>query len=166
MEVDCVPFSKNAYDRTEKVYKKLLKEAIIKINGNYDLRIKELLIKSDIQKRDFTKRQLNILSLILTFSYNYGKETAILKPTDFALTGIPSKKIIGEINKLLELNVISWDKDFNEFSIVEGRFWGNDVPFHDHFDEKRSIELFLLNLRHAGIDVTEIIEELNKLEDH
>jgi hypothetical protein len=57
-----VPFSKNAYDRTEKVYKKFLKEAIIKINGNYDLRIKELLIKSDIQKRDFTKRQLNILS--------------------------------------------------------------------------------------------------------
>jgi hypothetical protein len=163
--VNSVPFSKNAYYRTEKVYKKFLKEAIIKINGNYDLRIKELLIKSDIQKRDFTKRQLNILSLILTFSYNYGKETAILKPTDFALTGLPSKKITEELKKLIDMNVISWDKDFNEFSIVEGRFWV-DVPFHDHFDEKRSIELFLLNLRHAGIDVTEIIEELNKLEDH
>jgi hypothetical protein len=160
-----MPFAKNTHERTEKVYKKFLKEAIIKINGNYDLRIKELLIKSDIQKRDFTKRQLNILSLIITFSYNYGKETAILKPTDFSLCGIPSKKIIGEINKLIELNVIKWDKDFNEFSIVEPRFWDN-VPFHDHFDEKRSIELFLLNLRHAGIDVTEIIQELNKLEDH
>jgi hypothetical protein len=159
-----VPFAKNAYERTERIYKKLLKEAIMKIDGDYETRIKGILIRTEIQKRDFTKRQLNILSLIITFSYTYGKESAMLKPSDFSICGIPTKKITGELKQLIEMNVLHWDNDFSEFTIIEPRFW--NAPFHDHFDEQRQIELFLLNLRHAGIDPTEIIEELNKMNNN
>jgi hypothetical protein len=154
-------YREKTYERTVKVYKELLKDTILNIQTNYDLKIKEYLIKAEIQKRDFTKRQLNVLFLICTFSFNYGKETALLKITDFALSGISTNKVSGEITKLIETGVIKWDTDFNEFSINEPVNW--NVPYHKHYDDKRSTELFLLNLKHAGVDIEPILEKLKKL---
>jgi Bacteriophage replication protein O len=155
-----MPWAKLTDERTQHVYKDLLTEIIKSVNGNINVKFKELLIRAEIQKRDFTKRQLNILSLIVTFSFNYGKDSALLKLTDFALCGIPPKKVTGEINKLIEMNIIEYHSDFNEFSICEPKFW--TAPYHDHYDDKRSLELFLLNLKHAGYDVTPIVEKLNE----
>jgi hypothetical protein len=159
-----MPFSKLTHKRTFEVYKDMLAETILKVNGNIDIKIHEYLIKAEIQKRDFTKRQLNILSLIITFSYNYGKETALLKINDFALCGVPAKKVNSEISKLIDSNIITWNKDFNEFSIIEPRYW-KDVPYHSYYDDKRSMELFFLNLKHAGYDPNPILEKLNELKD-
>jgi hypothetical protein len=152
----------NTYRRVTDAYKDLLKEIILSIDTNLDLKIKEHMIRAEIQKRDFTKRQLNILSLIVTFSFNYGKEAALLQIADFALTGLSVKKVRNEIEQLIDMNVITWNIDFNEFSINEPLQWKN-VPYHNHYDDNRSQELFFLNLRHAGVDVEPILEKLKDL---
>jgi hypothetical protein len=152
-----VPWANLTAERT-KIYKKYLKKDIENIEDNFDLKMKDILIRAEIQKRDFTKRQLNILSLIITFSYPYGKEKALLKPTDFSLAGVPMKIIKSELEKMIELNIIEWDQDFNEFSVKEAKLW--KAPYHQYYDDKRSQELFVLNLRHAGIPVAEMLEEL------
>lgn len=158
-----MPHAKNTYERTEKVYKFLLKDFILEANSNYEIKVKELLVRAEVQKRDFTKRQLNIISTIISFSFNYGKETALLKASDFALAGISAKKINEELTKLIEMEVINWDKDFNEFRIEEPRFW--KAPYHNFYDDQRSQELFLLNLKHAGFDVEPVLIMLKQLED-
>lgn len=156
-----MPWAGKSYERTIKVYKELLKETIKEIDSDIDLKIKDLLIRADIQKRDFTKRQMNILYLILSLSFPYGKEKALLKPNDFSLTGVPLKIIKGELEKLIEMNIIEWDQDFNEFSVKEARFW--KAPYHKHYDDKESQRLFILNLRHAGVDTTLILEKLKEM---
>ena len=150
------------YRRTFDVYKELLKDTILSIDTNVDLKVKEYLVRSEIQKRDFTKRQLNILSLIVSFSFNYGKEAALLQIADFSLTGISNKKIKNEIDQLIEMGVISWDVDFNEFCIKAPVHW-KDIPYHNHYDDKRSQELFFLNLKHAGVDIKPILQKLKEL---
>jgi Bacteriophage replication protein O len=157
---DNMPWA-GTYKRTVEVYKVLLKEMILSNEANIDLKIKEFLIRSEIQKRDFTKRHLNILSLIVTLSFNFGKESAILQITDFALTGLSVKKVKSEVDQLIEMGVITWNVDFNEFSISEPTSW--KVPYHKHYDDKRSQELFFLNLKHAGVDVNPILEKIKKL---
>lgn len=158
-----MPHAKKTHERTEKVYRHLLKDFIIQANTNYEIKLKELLVRAEIQKRDFTKRQLNILSTIISFSFNYGKESALLKPSDFSLTGISVKKINDELTKLIEMKVIQWDRDFNEFRIEEPRFW--QAPYHKFYDDKRSQELFLLNLKHAGYDTEQLLEKLKELKE-
>jgi hypothetical protein len=150
------------YRRVVNVYKDLLKDSILSIETNLDLKIKEYMIRAEIQKRDFTKRQLNILSLIITFSFNYGKEAALLQISDFALTGLSVKKCRGELDQLIDMGVITWNTDFNEFSINDPLQW-NNVPYHKHYDDKRSQELFFLNLRHAGVDINPILEKIKQL---
>jgi hypothetical protein len=151
------------YRRSVDVYKDLLKDTILSIDNNLDLKIKEYMIRAEIQKRDFTKRQLNILSLIVTFSFNYGKEAAVLQISDFALTGLSVKKVRSEVDQLIGMNVITWNTDFNEFSINEPLCW-KDVPYHKHYDDKRSQELFILNLRHAGVDVVPLLKRIEELD--
>jgi hypothetical protein len=158
-----VPFSKLTDGRIVTIYKEYLSEFIKKSTEDIDLKLKEYFIRAEIQKRDFTKRQLNILTLIMTFSYNYGKESALLKITDFQLSGIPAKKETKEINQLIESGVITWDKDFNEFSITNPTSW--KVKYHEYYDDKRSIELFLINLKHAGFDTAAMMQKLNEMEN-
>jgi hypothetical protein len=157
-----MPWREKTYERAEKVYKYLLKDMIMNIDTDYDRKINELLIRAEVLKRDFTKRQLKILTIILTFSFAYGKSTAMLQLSDFALTGIPPKKINEEIRKLIEMKVITWDDVFNEFSVNDPREW--EVPYHNYYDDKRSIELFMLNLKHAGVDTEAILEKIKELE--
>lgn len=149
------------HERTVKVYKEMLGEFIVNANSNVDLKVKEVLVRTEIQKRDFTKRQMNILSSIIALSYMFGKEAAILKPSDFGLTGVPVKKIQEELSKLMEMNVIKWEKDFNEFLIIDPKDW--TAPYHSHYDDKRSQELFFINLRHAGIDVEAIVKKKKEM---
>jgi hypothetical protein len=158
-----MPWAKVAYERTNKVYKDLLSEPITELRKDLDLTVKELLVRTEILKHDFTKRQLSILMLIITLSYIYGKEYAVIpKLQDFELTGISKKHIKSELTKLIEMNVIEWIKENNLFRIQEPRFWVN-APYNSGYNDRRGRDLFLLNLRHAGIDTTKIEEKLNKL---
>src|SRR5205085_8025734 len=99
-----MPWAKLTYDRTVSVYKDLLEETLINHQKDIDLIIRELLVRGEILKHDFTKRQLTILMFIITFSFNYGKETAYIpKLQDFEVAGISKKHIKNELNKLMEM---------------------------------------------------------------
>lgn len=158
-----MPWAKNTYERTIKAYKEVLHDVLINHHQDIDLTAKELLLRGEILKHDFTKRQMVIIMFIMTFSYNYGKEIAYIpKLKDFAIAGISERKIKNEIDKLLEMNVIKWDKENGLFSFKEPRFW--TAPNNVGYNDDRSRELFLLNLDHAGIDVSEIIQKLKEIE--
>jgi hypothetical protein len=159
-----MPWAKLTYDRTVNVYKDLLEDTLMNHQKDIDLIIRELLVRGEILKHDFTKRQLTILMFIITFSFNYGKEKAYIpKLQDFEIAGISKKHIKNELNKLMEMNVVTWDQEEKTFSIQEPRFWIN-CPYNAGYNDARSQELFVLNLQHAGIDVIPIIQKLKELE--
>ncbi|AYA77386.1 hypothetical protein DOE78_19090 [Bacillus sp. Y1] len=139
------------HERIVTIYSDLFDEVVIN-RRNKDLAIKEVMILAEVLKRDFSKRQLSILGLIMTFSYFYGKETALIpKLSDFELAGISKTKINVELSKLVELDIITWTRgrDANEYMINDPRQW--KAEYHKKYNDIRSRELFFLNLKHAGI---------------
>ena len=75
---------------------------------------------------DFTKRQQNILLLIIRFSYGYQKRYAVLKKKDFSAAGVSPYCIKDELKKLVQMRVISSDpphdalwinEDFSEWAV-------------------------------------------------
>jgi hypothetical protein len=160
-----MPWAKFTYERTVEAYKDVLEDTLLNHQKDIDLIVKELLFRAEVLKHDFTKRQLFILSMIVTFSYNYGKDYAYIpKLQDFELAGISKKHIRNELDKLIEMNVICENKEENVYSIIEPRFWKN-VPYNAGYNDDRSRELFLLNLDHAGIDVSPIVQKLKQMEE-
>jgi hypothetical protein len=159
-----VPWAKNSYNRTVHVYKEVLQDVLINHQKDIDLIVKELLIRGEILKHDFTKRQLTILMFLITFSFNYGKDYAFIpKLQDFEIAGVSKKHIKAELEKLLDMNVITWSKEESLFAINEPRLW-TDCPYNAGYNDDRSQELFMINLKHAGIDVTPIIQKLKEME--
>lgn len=156
-----MPWAKLTYERLQTVYPKIL-DKLFAMRSDRNLVAIEALIRAEILKRNFTKRQLTILSLIVTFSFQYGKESALIpKLKDFSIAGISATKVKDELTKLVEMKVITWErgKDTNEFSINDPRIW--TAPYHSTYNDVRSRELFLLNLKHAGVtfDLDAIMEE-------
>ena len=157
-----MPWAKLTHERINTVYKDVFDKIVIK-ERDRELAIREVMIRMDILKRDFSKRQLTILNVIMTFSYFYGKESAwIPKLKDFSLAGISPTKIKDELEDLVKKGVITWHrgKDSNEFAINDPREW--TTPYHSSYDGNRASELFLLNLKHADIpvDVEAIMEKV------
>lgn len=149
------------YERMQTIYKTLVKEINEGKHQNIEFTMKELLFRAEVLKRDFTKRQLNIISLIFTFSYTYGKEWALIpKMKDFELAGISAIKIRNEINQLVDMEVIEWNQEEHLFKINDPREW--KAPYHSGYSDHRSRELFYLNLRHAEIDVESIINSIEE----
>ena len=154
-------WAKLSHDRMQSVYLQIFDEIIVK-NHNPELATREVFIRAEILKRNFSKRQLTILAFIGTFSYMYGKESAIIpKLKDFEIAGISITKIADELKKLEGMNVITWyrGKDTNEFSINDPREWQAD--YHSIYNDIRSRELFLLNLKDAGTPY-EIVSQIEK----
>ena len=113
--------------------------------GEYsDFAVRSLAIRAEAIIRDFTKRQVNILELIHICSYV--KDFAILpKLQDFEICGISKTLIRKELEKLEELNVISWKRDENFFRIKEPNYW--NAPYHSGYNNYRAGEIFELNMR-------------------
>jgi hypothetical protein len=115
---------------------------------------KEILIRAEILKRDFTKRQMNIIGAIFLFSYAYGKEWALIpKMKDFELAGISSIKIRSEIDQLVDMGVVKWNQEENLFRITNPSEW--TTKYHSGYSEIRSKELIALNLQHFGFNLKE-----------
>jgi len=155
-----MPWAEQTHQRIATVYKELFEE-VLKV-PNADISIKQWLIRVELLRRDFTKRQLTILSFIITFSYFYGKESAIIpKLKDFERAGISQTKVKDELTKLVDMKVLEWKcgKDTNEFRITDPREW--KTPYHSSYNDARSRELFFLNLRHAGVntDLDDLISD-------
>jgi hypothetical protein len=160
-----MPWKKIPQNRNMEVYKETLGE-LIKDSKDIDTTIMGMLIRTELLKHDFTKRQINVISLIFTFSFAYGKESAYIpKLQDFGIAGVGFKKVREELDKLLKMNVITWNKEENLFSINNPLLWRN-VPRNKAYDEDRLRQLFMLNLEHYGIDITPIVEKINAKKDH
>ncbi|MCZ4246856.1 hypothetical protein BXO87_01770 [Bacillus sp. GZB] len=129
------------------------------MNRNPDIVASEIHISREMLKRDFTKRQLKIITFIYTFSFPYNKKVALIKNMqDFELCGVSKTKIAEELDKLTELRVIEWDKGTKEFSINDPHYW--EVPFNRGFSDTRSQQMVIENLDHAGVDISEIVPRL------
>jgi hypothetical protein len=150
-------WANQTYRRAVSVYSGIIDK--VYENRSREVVIKDLLVRSEILKRDFSKRQTNILWMIFTFSYAYGKEDAVIpKLQDFELCGVSKTNIKKELDKLTEMNVISWNEEENRFSINQTTDW--EAPYQYGYSDVRSQELFFLNLKDAGVEgLEEIIKK-------
>lgn len=74
-------------------------------------------IWDEIIRRDFSKRQKDILLFIWRLSYGCSKKTAIVpKLKHFSLCGVGSTNITQELKYLQDMKVISWDREQMIFS--------------------------------------------------
>ncbi|ABB13994.1 replication protein [Carboxydothermus hydrogenoformans] len=82
-----------------------------------------------IMQADFTKRQRNIIDLVIRMSYGCGKKSAILRPVDFELVGVYKTHVRKELDYLVKAKVliidgnrISINKDYDQWriSLVKG----------------------------------------------
>lgn len=148
--------ARGTYERATQLYKELLRE--VRDNTSEEILIDEVFVRSEILKRDFSKRQQNILWMVFTFSLAYGKKKAVIPQIqDFSLSGVGKNKVREELDKLIEMNVIKVDEAFNTYEINSPLYW--DAPHHSHFDDSRSRELFFINLIDAGVK-KEIIDDI------
>jgi len=77
-------------------------------------------IWDEIIRRDFTKRQKDILLFLLRLSYGCGKKTAhIPMLKHFALCGVGKTHIKSELEFLVDCRVIEWDKENMIFSFIK-----------------------------------------------
>jgi hypothetical protein len=157
-----VPWRNLTYDETLKIYSELMSEVFGKSGKiDIDLIIKELIVRAEMFKYDFTKRQMTIIMFIITFSFNIGKEIAYIpRLNDFYIAGISPTKVKSELEKLVEMQVIHWDQKENTFHIKDTREW--IVPLNVGYNDARAIDLYFKNLDHAGLDVSKLIEKLKK----
>jgi hypothetical protein len=154
-------WNKLTYDEQIKLYKDAIDEIKIKNSIDSDMLIKALLVRAEILKHDFTKRQINILMGIYTYSYALYKEsTYVEKLSDFSLMGISITKVKSEIQKLEDMNVLHWDRENHLFSIKDFHEW--NAPYRAGFNEDRARVVFAQNLVHAGVDIAALVERLNK----
>lgn len=103
-------------------------------------------IWDEIIRRDFTKRQKDILLLILRLSYGCNKKTAhIPQMVDFSLCGVTKNNIKSELVYLTGMKVIEWDQDAMIFSFNKNyTFWqASPVRF---WDEEKFKDLLRINL--------------------
>ncbi len=83
-----------------------------------------------IMQTDFTKRQRNILDLILRLSYGCRKKHAILRPSDFEMVGVGRNHIQQEIKMLIKCNVLfvqgeiyQLNKDYDTWRVTIHRYF-------------------------------------------
>lgn len=157
-----MPWAK-IYERNVEAYQTILEDLIPKRRKSMDLIVKEQLIRGNLLKHNFTKRQWIIIMFVLSFSFNHAKEWAYIpRLVDFEVAGISKFKIKAEIDKLLEMGILEWKQEEHLFRIQEPKFWR--APLNMGYKEQRGRELYMLNLRHAGIDTTDIEEKIKKME--
>lgn len=145
------------YDQKIEIYKELFQEQIA-LPRTTELAIFEMMVRASILRHKFTKRQLVILEFIMTLSFEFQKRDALIpKLQDFELAGVSKKKITEELKKLLDMNVINWDKEMHLFSIVDPRGW--DTPYNAGYNQDRARDLFYLNMVEAGIDIQPLLQK-------
>jgi phage replication O-like protein O len=103
-------------------------------------------IWDEIIRRDFTKRQKDILQFILRLSYGCNNKVAhipLLK--DFALCGVGQNHIKQELNYLRECKVIDWDRSEMTFSFNKKYDFWQMSPVKG-WDKERFKELIHCNI--------------------
>lgn len=103
-------------------------------------------IWNEIIRRDFSKRQKDIILFIWRLSYGCQKKTAIIpKLKDFELCGIGYQNIRKELDYLVSCRVISWDTEDNLFTVNKDYEQWQISPVRG-WDEEKFKELISKNL--------------------
>lgn len=152
-----IPIMPSISENTKERYETGFYDSFIDIclNRSKEITMKQLMVGVEMIRRDFTKRQLNIIQMISMFCYMYDKDSCVIpKLMDFQLAGISKTLISAELKKLEKMGVITWIKEANRniFSINDIVSW--KAPYHDSYSENRAYELFVVNI--------EYLQELNK----
>lgn len=103
-------------------------------------------IWNEIIRRDFSKRQKDIILFIWRLSYGCQKKTALIpKLKDFELCGIGQQNIRKELDYLTGCKVIFWEKEENVFSVNKDYEQWQISPVRG-WDEEKFKELISKNL--------------------
>lgn len=100
-----------------------------------------------IMQTDFTKRQRNILDLVIRMSYGCGKKFAILRPSDFEVVGIYKTHIKKELEYLVKVKVLEIDGDKITLNKNYDEWRVNIVK---QFDQERFNDILKRNLINSG----------------
>jgi hypothetical protein len=154
-----MPWAHLTFERMKSVYAELIQLIHDGKHTNIEISAMETLIRAEYAKRDFTKRQLKIIAMIFSLSYPFGKDWAVIpKMRDFELAGISKIKIRKELDQLIDMGVVEWKPEENLFKITDPRKW-TGAEYHSGYNDDRSRELFMINLKHLDIDITPILEK-------
>lgn len=146
------------YNRAMTAYQDIIDEVFE--NRDKEFILEEVMMRAEILKRNFTKRQLIIIWTIKAFSYPYGKRKALLpKLKDFEVVGIQQSKIKEELVKLKEMSIIDYDESVGYYWLQDPRKW--KAQYQKSYDNTRSIELFMLNISDAGIDIEKLLKKIS-----
>lgn len=103
-------------------------------------------IWNEIIRRDFSKRQKDIILFIWRLSYGCQKKTALVpRLKDFELCGIGQQNIRKELEFLSSCKVITWEKENNIFSVNKDYEQWQISPVRG-WDEDKFRELISKNL--------------------
>ncbi|OMD29931.1 replication protein [Paenibacillus odorifer] len=109
-------------------------------------------IWNEIIRRDFSKRQKDIILFIWRLSYGCGKKTALVPLLkDFELCGVGYQNIRKEIDHLSNCKVVSWDQNRNVFSVNKDYDQWQISPVKG-WDEKKFKDLISKNLDEKKIN--------------
>lgn len=101
----------------------------------------------EILRRDFSKRQQNILLFVMRLSYGCGRKYCeIPKYNYFELAGLNKSDVKKELKYLRECKVLDWSEDDIKYSINKNYdFW--QISPSKGFEKDRLIELISINLK-------------------
>ncbi|SDC69241.1 phage replication protein O [Paenibacillus sp. UNCCL117] len=115
-------------------------------------------IWDEIIRRDFTKRQKDILQFIIRMSYGCGRKTAFIpKQKDFSLCGVGENKIKSELEYLENCKVIRWDRVGNEYGLNKDYDAWQVSPVRS-WDEDRYKEIIHTNITLAKKERKKVTE--------
>ena len=116
-------------------------------------------IWDEIIRRDFSKRQKDILLFILRLSYGCNKKTALIpKLKYFVLCGIGPTHIKKELTDLQKRNVIDWDRETMVFSFQKDYERWNLSSVRD-WDKAQFNELLAVNLKPKNLPKQEVTKK-------
>ena len=104
-------------------------------------------IMDEVIRRNFSKRQKDILHLIWRLSYGFGKKTALIpKMKHFTLCGVTKQNVKAELEHLETCKVISWERETNRFTFNKNHEEWIITPGKG-FDSEDYKELVNLNIQ-------------------
>ncbi len=119
-------------------------------------------IWEEVIRRDFTKRQKDILLFLWRLSYGCNQGTAVVPMLkDFSLCGVGKTNITNELKYLENCNVIAWKRCVNEFSFNEDFVYWQVSPVRG-WDDGRFKELIGINLAQAKSNKEKVIKSITE----
>lgn len=124
-------------------------------------------IWDEIIRRDFTKRQKDILLFIWRLSYGCSKKTAIIpKLKHFSICGVGATNITSELKYLQIMKVIYWDrenmvfsfnKDYGIWQVTPVRGWDDDT-----FNELLHVNISSKTSQNDKLSKREVINSISE----